>query len=72
MTFIALPLLFAGALAFRIASAGAYRLTREKIASITGYVGETLSGIRVVRSFGQERRHVGVSPSSTTRTARRI
>jgi ABC-type multidrug transport system fused ATPase/permease subunit len=58
LTFIALPLLFVGALAFRIASAGAYRLTREKIATITGYLGETLSGIRVVRAFGQERRHV--------------
>jgi ATP-binding cassette subfamily B protein len=58
LTFLSLPLLFAGALAFRIASAGAYRLTREKIASITGYLGETLSGIRVVRAFGQERQHV--------------
>ena len=58
LTFLVLPLLFAGALAFRIASAGAYRLTREKIATITGYLGETLSGIRVVRAFGQERRHI--------------
>ena len=58
LTFIALPLLSLGALAFRIASAGAYRLTREKIASITGYLAETLSGIRVVRAFGQERRHI--------------
>jgi ATP-binding cassette subfamily B protein len=58
LTFLSLPLLFAGALAFRIASAGAYRLTREKIAAITGYLGETLSGIRVVRAFGQERQHV--------------
>jgi ABC-type multidrug transport system fused ATPase/permease subunit len=58
LTFLALPLLFAGALAFRIASADAYRLTREKIATITAYLAETLSGIRVVRSFGQERRHI--------------
>jgi ABC-type multidrug transport system fused ATPase/permease subunit len=58
LTFLALPLLFVGALAFRIASADAYRLTREKIASITGYLAESLSGIRVVRSFGQERRHI--------------
>jgi ABC-type multidrug transport system fused ATPase/permease subunit len=57
LTFIALPILFVGALAFRIASAGAYRLTRERIASITGYLGETLSGIRTVRAFGQEMRH---------------
>src|ERR1700729_139587 len=58
LTFIALPFLFAAALAFRIASAGAYRLTREKIAAITGYLAESLSGIRAVRSFGQEQRHV--------------
>ena len=58
LTFIALPLLALGALAFRIASADAYRLTREKIALITGYLQESLSGIRVVRSFGQERRHI--------------
>jgi ATP-binding cassette subfamily B protein len=58
LTFLSLPLLFAGALAFRLASAGAYRLTREKIASITGYLGETLSGIRVVRAFGQEEQHI--------------
>ncbi len=58
LTFIVLPFLFAGALAFRIASAGAYRLTREKIAIITGYLGETLSGIRTVRAFGQEQRHI--------------
>jgi ABC-type multidrug transport system fused ATPase/permease subunit len=58
LTFLALPLLFLGALAFRIASADAYRLTREKIATITAHLAETLSGIRVVRSFGQERRHI--------------
>jgi ABC-type multidrug transport system fused ATPase/permease subunit len=58
LTFLALPFLLAGALAFRIASAGAYRLTREKIASITGYLGETLSGIRTVRAFGREQRHL--------------
>src|SRR5207248_2250861 len=52
------PLLAIGALAFRIASADAYRLTREKIATITGYLQETLSGIRVVRAFGQEERHI--------------
>src|SRR5262249_26059982 len=58
LTFIALPILALGAIAFRIASADAYRLTREKIATITGYLQETLSGIRVVRSFGQEREHI--------------
>jgi ATP-binding cassette, subfamily B, bacterial len=58
LTFLALPILAVGGLAFRIASADAYRLTREKIAAITGYLQETLSGIRVVRAFGQEPRHM--------------
>ncbi len=57
-TFISLPLLAFGAFLFRIGSADAYRRTRERIAAITGYLQETLSGIRVVRSFGQERRHI--------------
>lgn len=57
-TFLAIPLLALGALAFRIASADAYRRTRERIAAITGYLQETLSGIRVVRAFGQEERHI--------------
>ena len=58
LTFLALPLLALGALLFRIASADAYRITRERIAAITGYLQETLSGIRVVRAFAQERRHI--------------
>ncbi len=57
-TFLSIPLLLLGAFAFRIASADAFRRTRERIASITGYLQETLSGIRVVRSFGQEPRHL--------------
>ena len=58
LTFAALPILAVGGLVFRIASADAYRLTREKIAAITGYLQETLSGIRVVRAFGQEPKHI--------------
>jgi ABC-type multidrug transport system fused ATPase/permease subunit len=58
-TFVAIPLIAAASLGFRIASADAYRRTRERIGAITGYLQETLSGIRVVRSFGQERRHIG-------------
>jgi ABC-type multidrug transport system fused ATPase/permease subunit len=58
LTFVALPILAVGGFLFRLASADAYRLTREKIASITGYLQETLSGIRVVRAFGQEPRHI--------------
>ena len=58
-TFLAIPLMAAAAFAFRIASADAFRRTRERIGAITGYLQETLSGIRVVRSFGQEERHIG-------------
>ncbi len=56
--FVTFPLLAIGSVAFRVASTGAYRLTREKIANITAYLQETLSGVRVVRSFAQEPRHV--------------
>jgi ABC-type multidrug transport system fused ATPase/permease subunit len=58
VTFLTFPLLAIGSVIFRIASAGAYRLTREKIANITAYLQETLSGVRVVRTFGREQRHV--------------
>ena len=57
LTFLIFPLMFVGSLVFRIASADAYGRTRETIGAITAYLQETLSGIRVVRSFGQEPRH---------------
>ena len=58
LTFLSLPVLAVGAFIFRLASADAYRLTREKIAAITGSLQESLSGIRVVRAFGQEPKHI--------------
>ncbi|MGZ8649270.1 MAG: ABC transporter ATP-binding protein [Solirubrobacteraceae bacterium] len=58
LTFLVFPLLALGSLAFRIVSANAYRATREKVAAITAYLQESLSGVRVVRTFGQERRHL--------------
>ena len=58
VTFLTFPLLAIASVVFRVASAGAYRATREKIANITAYLQETLSGVRVVRSFGQEPRHI--------------
>jgi ABC-type multidrug transport system fused ATPase/permease subunit len=58
LTFLVFPLLGIGSLAFRIVSANAYRLTREKVAAITAYLQESLSGIRVVRTFAQEDRHL--------------
>ena len=57
LTFLIFPVMAVGSLAFRIASADAYRRTRETISAITVYLQETLSGIRVVRSFAQEPRH---------------
>jgi ABC-type multidrug transport system fused ATPase/permease subunit len=58
LTFLVFPLLALGSLAFRIVSANAYRATREKVAAITAYLQESLSGIRVVRTFAQEERHL--------------
>jgi ABC-type multidrug transport system fused ATPase/permease subunit len=57
VTFLTFPVLLVGSVIFRIASTGAYRLTREKIAVVTAYLQETLSGVRIVRAFGQEPRH---------------
>jgi ABC-type multidrug transport system fused ATPase/permease subunit len=58
VTFLTFPLVAIASVIFRIASHGAYRATRERIAAVTSYLQETLSGVRVVRSFGQEPRHL--------------
>ena len=58
IAFLTLPLLAIASVVFRIVSQGAYRATRERIAAITAYLQESLSGVRVVRSFGQEPRHL--------------
>jgi ABC-type multidrug transport system fused ATPase/permease subunit len=57
VTFLTFPLVALASIIFRVASHGAYRATRERIAAVTAYLQETLSGVRVVRSFGQEPRH---------------
>lgn len=57
VTFAVFPLLFGASLLFRIKSAGAYRATREKLGLVTAYLQETISGVRIVRAFGQEERH---------------
>ena len=57
ISFAMVPLIGIGSLIFRIVSADAYRRTRETIGGITGYLQESLSGVRVVRTFGQEPRH---------------
>jgi ABC-type multidrug transport system fused ATPase/permease subunit len=57
LTFCVVPFVVAASIWFRLVSTGAFRRTRETIGAITAYLQETLSGIRVVRSFGQEPRH---------------
>jgi len=59
VTFLAtFPALAIGSVFFRYHAAGAFRAVRERIANVTAYLQETLSGVRIVRSFGQEPRHV--------------
>ena len=58
VVFITFPLLAIASIVFRIVAASAYRITRERIAEVTAYLQESLSGVRVVRSFAQEKRHV--------------
>ena len=58
VVFLTFPLLAIASIVFRIVASSAYRITRERIAEVTAYLQETLSGIRVVRSFAQEGRHV--------------
>src|SRR5437764_2120542 len=57
VTLAVFPRLGGASLLFRIKSAGAYRATREKLASVTAYLQETISGVRIVRAFGQEEGH---------------
>jgi ABC-type multidrug transport system fused ATPase/permease subunit len=57
LTFCVIPFVAGLSIWFRLVSTGAFRRTRETIGSITAYLQETLSGIRVVRSFGQEPQH---------------
>lgn len=57
LTFCMVPFVAGLSIWFRLVSTGAFRRTRETIGSITAYLQETLSGIRVVRSFGREQMH---------------
>jgi ATP-binding cassette subfamily B protein len=58
VTFVAtFPPLAVASVLFRYHAAGAFRAVRERIANVTAYLQETISGVRIVRSFGQERRH---------------
>jgi ABC-type multidrug transport system fused ATPase/permease subunit len=57
LTFLIFPVMAVASAVFRVISADAYSRTRETIAAITAYLQESLSGIRIVRSFGQEPQH---------------
>jgi ABC-type multidrug transport system fused ATPase/permease subunit len=57
IAFAMVPVIGIASLIFRIVSADAYRRTRETVGEITAYLQESLSGVRVVRTFGQEPRH---------------
>jgi len=59
LTFLIFPVMAIGSFAFRLASADAFGRTRETIGALTAYLQESLSGIRVLKSFAQEPRHVG-------------
>ncbi len=59
LTFLIFPVMALGSLAFRLASADAYKRTRETIGAITAHLQESLSGVRVVRAFAQEAQHRG-------------
>jgi ABC-type multidrug transport system fused ATPase/permease subunit len=59
LTFLIFPVMAIGSFAFRLASADAFGRTRETIGALTAYLQESLSGIRVLKTFAQEPRHVG-------------
>ncbi|WP_445150099.1 ABC transporter ATP-binding protein [Baekduia sp. Peel2402] len=59
LTFLIFPVMAIGSFAFRLASADAFSRTRETIGGLTAYLQESLSGIRVLKTFAQEPRHVG-------------
>lgn len=52
--FVIFPLLAVGTAWFRIRATRAYRLTRERVASVMTVLQETLSGVRVVQAHGRQ------------------
>ncbi len=58
LSFAVLPFVILGSVLFRIAAADAYKRTRESIGALSAELQETLSGVRVVRAFGREDRHL--------------
>jgi ATP-binding cassette subfamily B protein len=54
LAFVIFPALAIGTALFRVYSTRAYRRTRERVADVLATLQETLSGIRVVQSFGRQ------------------
>ena len=71
LTFLIFPVLAVGSFVFRLASADAFSRTRETIGALTAYLQESLSGIRVLKSYAQEPRHGGVFAELNAREPQR-
>jgi len=54
VTFAVLPLVFLLTNYWRVRVRGAYRATRQRLSLINGYLNESISGIRVTKSFTRE------------------
>jgi ATP-binding cassette subfamily B protein len=56
--FAVFPIVALASFIFRVVSTDVYRVTREKIALVTSYLQETISGVSVVRAYGREELHI--------------
>ena len=54
LSFAVFPVLIVGTAIFRVASARAYRRTRETVANVLSVLQENLAGVRVVQGFGRQ------------------
>ena len=54
LSFVVFPFLAVGTAWFRVASAKAYRRTRETVADVLTVLQENLAGVRVVQGFGRQ------------------
>ncbi|MGH2907579.1 MAG: ABC transporter ATP-binding protein [Solirubrobacterales bacterium] len=57
--FAVFPIVALASFIFRVLSTDVYRVTRERIALVSSYLQETISGVAVVRAYGREERHIG-------------
>jgi ATP-binding cassette subfamily B protein/subfamily B ATP-binding cassette protein MsbA len=59
VTFAVLPLMILLTNYWRVRVRDAYRATRQRLSLINGYLNESITGIRVTKSFTRERRNYG-------------